>query len=87
MLHGFGKYVMWTRFPLTESTISIGDVVIFPGLLPIFLHSCKTKFGSFWLVMYELTSSKMAMLLLPYLKLWETTRVALPTGSKNCLEL
>ena len=32
---------------------------------------------SFWLVMYQLTSSKIAMLLLPYLKLWETLEVAL----------
>ena len=30
----------------TESTIPVCDVAMFPGLLPIFLHSCEIKSGS-----------------------------------------
>ena len=33
------------HYVLTESTISGCDVVLIPGLLPIFLHSCEKKSG------------------------------------------
>ena len=33
------------HYVLTESTISGRDVVLLPGLLPIFLHGCEIKFG------------------------------------------
>ena len=34
------------HYVLTESTISGRDIVLIPGLLPIFLHSCEIKSGS-----------------------------------------
>ena len=34
------------HYVLTESTISGRDVVLLPGLLPIFLHDCAIKSGS-----------------------------------------
>ena len=33
------------HYVITESTISGHDVVLLPGLLPIFLHGCKIKSG------------------------------------------
>ena len=33
------------HYVLTESTISSRDVILIPGLLPIFLHSCEIKSG------------------------------------------
>ena len=34
------------HYVITKSTISGRDVVLIPGLLPIFLHSCEIKSGS-----------------------------------------
>ena len=38
-------YETESTYVLTESTISGRDVVLIPGLLPIFLHSCEIKYG------------------------------------------
>ena len=42
---GLGQYVTWTRFVLSPP-FPVRDVVLIPGLLPIFLHGCEIKSGS-----------------------------------------
>ena len=41
---GLGQYVTWTRFVLNPP-FPVRDVVLLPGLLPIFLHGCEIKSG------------------------------------------
>ena len=36
---------MWTRFVLLSPPFPVRDVVLLPGLLPIFLHGCEIKSG------------------------------------------